>query len=448
MSSPVSACPWPSRRPDRTRRPARRQRLQPASTTRRTCSTRPGPPASPRAWWSPANIRHYTESLLDRLAITEPLAYAHVTTLAADLGNTCVFLALWTGGTLHLVDDATRRDPQALRRYLRAERIDVLKTTPSHWAAVLPGFDDDAQAGPALRMLVLGGELLSLPLARRVLASGTARTLVNHYGPTETTVGVACHVLDSPAHVDGLGDAASVPIGRPLGANRLFVRTADGRFRERDATGELYVAGPSVALGYRGDDAATAAAFTRDLEQAHPGAGRAYRTGDRVRISADGVLEFLGRGDRQVKIKGYRVELGHVENGLRRLPAVADAVVVHRADRRPALVAAVVTDSRRHGPRPDVHRQLRQVLPPYLVPDRIEFFDAFPRNDNGKTDHGTLRELIETRLARGAARPPRHRPTRSSPTSAPPGSGRWATRRSARTTTSPPPAATPSTPSR
>ncbi|GIF84339.1 non-ribosomal peptide synthetase [Catellatospora bangladeshensis] len=354
---------------------------------------------------SHANIRHYTESLLDRLAITEPLAYAHVTTLAADLGNTCVFLALWTGGTLHLVDDATRRDPQALRRYLRAERIDVLKTTPSHWAAVLPGFDDDAQAGPALRMLVLGGELLSLPLARRVLASGTARTLVNHYGPTETTVGVACHVLDSPAHVDGLGDAASVPIGRPLGANRLFVRTADGRFRERDATGELYVAGPSVALGYRGDDAATAAAFTRDLEQAHPGAGRAYRTGDRVRISADGVLEFLGRGDRQVKIKGYRVELGHVENGLRRLPAVADAVVVHRADRRPALVAAVVTDSRRHGPRPDVHRQLRQVLPPYLVPDRIEFFDAFPRNDNGKTDHGTLRELIETRLARGAAPP-------------------------------------------
>ncbi|MGG7613992.1 AMP-binding protein, partial [Streptomyces sp. ZG43] len=185
-----------------------------------------------------ANIRHYTVSLLDRLGITEPLRYAHVTTLGADLGNTCLFLALWTGGTLHLVDDATRRDPRGLLDHLRAERVDVLKTTPSHWNAMQHGFGDAAADGPVLRFLLLGGELLGAPQARRVLASGVTRVLVNHYGPTETTVGVAAHVLRGPAALDGLApDARSVPIGTPLGATTLLLRTDDGRRGQQRSRG-------------------------------------------------------------------------------------------------------------------------------------------------------------------------------------------------------------------
>jgi non-ribosomal peptide synthetase component F len=105
-----------------------------------------------------ANIKHYTESLLERLGITEPLRYAHVTTLAADLGNTCVFLALWTGGTLHLVDDATQRDPAGLLHYLHAEGIDVLKTTPSHWSVLFQAYGLDSATRPRLRHLLLGGD--------------------------------------------------------------------------------------------------------------------------------------------------------------------------------------------------------------------------------------------------------------------------------------------------
>ncbi|PNE40117.1 non-ribosomal peptide synthetase [Streptomyces noursei] len=351
------------------------------------------------------NIRHYTTALLARLGITEPLRYAHVTTLAADLGNTCLFLPLWTGGTLHLVDDATRRDPAGLLRRLQTERIDVLKTTPSHWNALFRAFGQDAATRPELRFLLLGGEAMAPSLARRILDSGVTRTLVNHYGPTETTVGITAHVLHGPADLDAYGDAGSVPIGTAFGATRLFIRTDDGRFHERDATGELYVTGPSVSRGYRGDTAAGATAFTNEIERRFPGAGRAYRTGDKVRADAQGVLEFLGRGDRQVKIGGYRVELGHVEAGLHRLPEVTDAVALHLVKDRPILVAAVRTTGDPAGAQPDVLRtRLRELLPPYMVPDRIEVFDDFPRNDNGKTDQRALRGLIETQLGSRADR--------------------------------------------
>jgi amino acid adenylation domain-containing protein/thioester reductase-like protein len=349
---------------------------------------------------SRGNIRHYTESLLVRLQITEPLRYAHATTLAADLGNTCLFLALWTGGTLHLVEDVTRRDPSGLLRYLRDERIDVLKTTPSHWRAVLQSRDRDVAAGVDLRFLILGGELLPVSLARQTLGSGVTRRLVNHYGPTETTVGVAAYVLGAESELDNIGDSMSVPVGTALGATRLFVRTRDADFKERDATGELYVTGPSLGLGYRSDAEASAAAFTNDLDAVMPGVGRAYRTGDMVRADSRGILEFLGRSDRQVKISGYRVELGHVETGLRRLPGVGDAVAFHRPDRRPVLVAAVATTDRSPD---DLRRELREGLPSYLIPGHIETFDAFPCTSNGKTDRDALHQAVEERLARRAS---------------------------------------------
>lgn len=346
-----------------------------------------------------ANIRHYTESLLERLDITEPLRYAHITTLAADLGNTCVFLALWTGGTLHLVDDATRRDPAGLLRYLHAEGIDVLKTTPSHWSVLLQAYGLGGATRPKLRHLLLGGELLPLPLARRVIASGITGTLVNHYGPTETTVGVAVHLLTSETDLDALDDAESVPIGRPLGANRLFVRTPDGAFHEREATGELYVVGPSVALGYRGAPEATAAAFTGDVAARHPGLGVAYRTGDRVRADARGVLEFLGRGDRQVKVRGHRVELGHVEAGLRGMPGITDALAMVLPAEQGRLVAVVSVASGTCDRSAALRARAREVLPSYMVPDRIEVLEAFPRTGNGKTDHAALRQLVEESAA-------------------------------------------------
>lgn len=347
------------------------------------------------------NIRAYTEALLARTGIVEPLSYAHVTTLAADLGNTCLFLALWTGGTLHLVDEATRRDPEGMLRYLQREQIDVVKTTPSHWHAIFQAFGQDESTRPHVRVLILGGETLPVSLARRVLASGMTRTLINHYGPTETTVGVATFTITAEGDLASVGATGAVPIGTPLGESRLFVGAGDDAFHERNAEGELYVAGPSVALGYRSE--ASDDAFAEGAAIGLPELGRVYRTGDRVRVDTHGVFEFLGRGDRQVKINGYRVELGHVEAGLRRLTGVADAVALQINGVRPTLVAAVTIASGEAGKTEaqpaELRRRLRDLLPSYMIPERIEALPTFPRTDNGKADVVALRGLLVARTA-------------------------------------------------
>lgn len=137
---------------------------------------------------SHGNIQHYTESVSQRFVITRPLNYAHVSTLAADLGNTSLFLSLSSGGCLHLLSVEQRKDPAAFRDYLQRQRIDFLKITPSHWNAMFPAEQPGIEL-PQLEYLVFGGEALPKKLARRVLESGRIAQLFNHYGPTETTVG-------------------------------------------------------------------------------------------------------------------------------------------------------------------------------------------------------------------------------------------------------------------
>jgi amino acid adenylation domain-containing protein/thioester reductase-like protein len=336
------------------------------------------------------NIRHYAESLLSRLAITEPLAYANVTTLSADLGNTCLFLPLWSGGTIHLVSDEDRRDPRRLAGYLRSANVDVLKTTPSHWAAVSALIRPGSRSRPALRYLLLGGEALLPQPARELLRSGVTEALVNHYGPSEATVGVAVHVMRDERDVTS-GEHESVPIGLPLGDTRLVVRTADSAWREKAATGELYIGGPSVARGYLG---ATSPAFCTDDDQ-----GRLYRTGDLVRLDDSGTATFLGRVDRQVKIGGYRIELEYVESVLRALPGIHDASC-HRlaVGDRGLLAAAIVPES------PDTSvaglaQTLRGTLPWYMIPRRFVPFGGFPTTDNGKLDVTAIRRTLARALS-------------------------------------------------
>ncbi|MBE8523944.1 AMP-binding protein [Amycolatopsis sp. H6(2020)] len=334
------------------------------------------------------NLAHYVTAVLDRLGIARSLSYAHVSSLSADLGNTCVYLALWSGGTLHLVDDETRRDPAALLRYLRAESIDFLKITPSHWSAVLRA----ARTGrPRLGHLVLGGEALAPSLVRRTLSAGVAAVVVNHYGPTETTIGVCAHTVTAP-----VVSAGSVPIGKPLGRTRFLVRDSNGAYRQT-GEGELYVAGPQVARGYRGAPEATAAAFV-DID----GVGRCYRTGDMVRIGEDGTTWFLGRRDRQVKLDGHRVELDHVESVIAALGGVRD-VAVHAAasDNGGILAAAVTVDEALTAQ--DVRDRLKQQAPGHLVPSRIELLPELPRTSNGKIDRGAVERLFRTEVVEPAA---------------------------------------------
>lgn len=324
-----------------------------------------------------ANLEHYTVSLLDRLGIAEPLGYAHVSALSADLGNTSLLLSLWSGGTLHVAGEELRRDPRAFGEYVRDRGIGFLKITPSHFRALSPGLARGTAEGPVLQYLLLGGEAFSHTLAREILASGITRTLVNHYGPTEATVGVSVHVVRDGERLEG----DTVPIGSPFGRTELLVRTEDGTFARRGARGELYIGGPSVALGYVNDPAATGERFVTGIA----GDVRFYRTGDLCRMDDAGVVQFLGRMDRQVKINGYRVELDHVAAALRALPGVrnANAVLVRRGE-KDLLVAAYAGEA--EGGETGLLEALRARLPGYMVPSRAIRRDAFPLNANGKVD--------------------------------------------------------------
>ncbi|MGC4060821.1 MAG: AMP-binding protein [Aquabacterium sp.] len=328
---------------------------------------------------SHANIQHYTESLIARLSVPASLRYAHVSTLAADLGNTSLFLSLWTGGVLHLLDASLRKDPAAMCDYLTREQIDVLKITPSHWKAIFASVGDRALR---LRYLVLGGEALPVPLARSILASGVAERLINHYGPTETTVGVTVYPVESEQALSNL-TVDVVPIGRPFGLTQLRILDTDGLFHAH-GVGELFVGGPSVSKGYVGNDQATADCFV-SLSQEEGAVF--YKTGDLVRIDEEGCVHFMGRVDRQVKVNGYRVELEHVETAVRLLAGVLDAAVFLLQVRgKPRLVAVVAPTEAFAGG--DWFKPLQETLlhrlPSYMQPQVWLTQAQFPRNENGK----------------------------------------------------------------
>jgi len=337
------------------------------------------------------NIEKYLAGVMQRLGVRSPIDCAHVSSLAADLGNTALFLALWTGGTVHLVDDSVRKDPRALLEYLERERVHLLKITPSHWSAVMSCIGDGRRrTHTLLEYLVLGGEGLSKAFAERVLQAGIATTLVNHYGPTETTIGVAAFVV-RPEHVASLGDHETVPVGAPLGETRFWLRCDDGSVTDK-GEGELFVGGPFVADGYWRAPEITAQCFG-PLSGGPP--GRYYKTGDLVRIASDGIATFLGRSDRQAKVNGFRVELEQIETAIRSLRGDIDVVVFDLTRSGGHGLIAVVGGPQRVDAA-DLKRELLQKLPSYMIPGRwIVQAHRLPRNANGKMDVPAIRAQME-----------------------------------------------------
>ena len=329
-----------------------------------------------------ANLVHYTRAIASVLGLeldgAESWQCASVSTLAADLGHTSVFPALAGGGTLHLLPTDVVTDPARFQAYVEANPLDLLKITPGHLQALV-GAEPSAAHLPR-RWLVLGGEACSWSLADRVRAPGTCRVL-NHYGPTETTVG-ACTFEVGASDVSAAAPA-TVPIGRPLPNVTGHVVDARGEAVPVGVPGELWIGGAGVTVGYLGRDDLTAERFVvREGE-------RCYRSGDRVRRLPAGDLEFLGRMDEQVKVRGHRVEPGEIEAALLRDPAVAQAVVVLRDDELvaylvPAAGAAAAVDS------VGLRERLAAVLPDYMVPSWFVGLETLPRTSNGKVDRAAL----------------------------------------------------------
>jgi amino acid adenylation domain-containing protein len=331
------------------------------------------------------HIVNYVRGVAERLELEPGMHHAIVSTIAADLGNTVLFPALASGGCLHVISRARAENGALLAEYFARERIDVLKIVPSHFAALQSGRNGAAPM-PA-RRLVLGGEASRLDWIASLRALAPGCVIFNHYGPTETTVGVLTHRVGSAPAVTPTG---ALPLGKPLPGSRVYVLDESGAPVKPGEKGEIHIGGAGVARGYLGRPELTAERFVADCFSSEDGA-RLYRTGDLARELADGSLEFCGRADHQVKVHGFRVELGEIESTLKTHADVRDAVVIAREEERGErkLVACVVSTLATAA----LRDYLTARLPPYMVPSAFVRLERLPLNANGKVDRQQLAAL-------------------------------------------------------
>ena len=332
------------------------------------------------------NLVNYTSFIQRRLELDNcaaPLHFATVSTLGADLGNTCIYPSLVSGGCLHVIGFDVAADSQRLREYTAKYPIDVLKIVPSHLTALL-----NSGGGKDIlprKYLITGGETLTIPLMEKIIAAGGACEVLNHYGPTETTIGSLTLCLKDYDWTNT--SAQTIPIGRPIANTRIYILDPRGAPVPIGVAGELYIGGDGVSVGYVNQPDRTAERFVPEHFVPDPEA-RMYRTGDLVRYLPDGNVEFLGRVDDQVKIRGFRIELGEVESTLLRHGNVSQAVVLAPVDERGerSIVAYVVGTAGAD----ELRNYLRGQLPDYMVPSAIVELPKLPLNANGKVDRQAL----------------------------------------------------------
>jgi amino acid adenylation domain-containing protein len=319
------------------------------------------------------SITHFVEMVREFFELTPDDRVAQCAALWFDVSVFEIFGALLIGASVHIAGDDTKLAPGALQHFFRDQAVTTLMTTPS----LLEALDPDAL--PDLRVMSVGGEAFTADLTNR-WAPG--RRFINGYGPAEATVEVVAKVVTEPT-------SSAPPIGVPLAGHTAYALDHRMRRVPFGVPGELYVGGPGVARGYLGRPGQTGGVFVPDLFAGSPGE-RLYRTGDLVRRLPNGELQYLGRVDRQVKVRGMRVEPSEIEQWLLRHPAVSRVAVVstrdHHGDTR--LVGYVVCDGAADPE--DIRSFGADWLPTHMVPAEIVVVSSIPTTSSGKVDVAAL----------------------------------------------------------
>jgi amino acid adenylation domain-containing protein len=323
--------------------------------------------------------------------------------ISFDLTITALLAPLVAGRRVDLLDDGL--GIEQLAEALRDPRdYSLVKITPAHLRALADQLGADRLAGRT-RAFIIGGEQLTSEHVALWRQGAPETVLVNEYGPTETVVGCCVYRVPRDASISG-----AIPIGRPIANTRLYVLDRRLRLVPVGVAGELYIGGAGVARGYLRRPGLTAERFIPDPLGEEPG-GRMYHTGDLARWRPDGNLEYLGRIDQQVKVRGFRVELGEVEAALVRNPKVLDAVVEARPDSTGEMCLSAYFVPRDGADPPataELRRRLREHLPEYMIPSIFVRLDAFPLTPNGKVDRSALPDPAQSRLSSTAGfMPPR-----------------------------------------
>jgi nonribosomal peptide synthetase DhbF len=316
--------------------------------------------------------------LQQNFEVTRDFRSALLISCAFDAAIEQTLLPLMGGGAAVVISDATRESPTRFWQEVVRQRVTFISCVPSYLASVL-------SHAPGIRLdhLALGGEAFTAEFHREVVRGLQVKHVTNLYGPTEATIDAVGFA------VSGDQPGPHIPIGRPLANYRAYV--LDGSLEPVPArvAGELYIAGAGLARGYLRRAALTADRFVAD--PFGPAGSRMYRTGDVARWRADGTLEFLGRADHQVKLRGFRIEPGEIEAALTRHPSIAQAAVIARADGGDQrLVAYVVAAADEGIDTPALRAHVGRLLPDYMVPSAIVALAALPLTPNGKLDRAAL----------------------------------------------------------
>ena len=320
---------------------------------------------------------------------------AHLANPAFDAATFEIWGALLNGARLALIPRDVVLSPRELADALDRHAVTTLFLTTALFNQVAR----DAPRAFTGRQVLFGGEAADARSVAIALRQGKPGRLLHVYGPTETTTFATWH------EVRGIDpEATTVPIGRPIANTEVYILDRHGEPVPPGVPGEIHIGGPGLALGYYGRADLTVERFVAHPFSDTPGA-RLFRTGDRARYRGDGSIEFLGRLDRQLKIRGHRIEPAEVEAALLQLPAVSEAVViVHGEKETRRLVAYVVPAPGSRLAVTHLSRELRRVLPRYMLPGAIAILTALPMTPNGKIDRAALPNPDDIRTRRTQSR--------------------------------------------
>jgi acyl-coenzyme A synthetase/AMP-(fatty) acid ligase len=304
-----------------------------------------------------------------------------------------VFTPLWVGATLYVPEPERIASPGYLASWMERTGITVTHLTPA-MGQLIASADEGGPVLPDLRYAFFGGDRLSVRDAAHLRRMAPRVTCVNFYGSTETPQAMGYHVLPAPGEAEETARVKeAVPLGRGIPGVQLLIQNRSGRLAGVGELGEIHIRSPYLALGYLGDQALTAERFLANPYNDGEN-DRVFRSGDLARYLPDGAVEFAGRGDRQVKVRGFRVELGEIEAVLDKQAGIRKSFAVVRPDGPSSeglLVAYVV-------PEPDagtigdhlLRAALKSTLPGYMIPAAFVFMDDLPLTPNGKVDQRAL----------------------------------------------------------
>lgn len=327
-------------------------------------------------------LAHYCQNIRDVLDQPIGATYGMISAFSTDLAHTMLFPSLCHGGSLVLITDTLHQHPENLIAWMATHPIDCLKITPTWLSALLT--TDQAHVLLPQSVLVLGGENLSYALTERVQNLAPHCRIVNHYGPTETTVGVCCYEISRQVNTQGYW-----PIGTPLPDMRVIAVDPALRALPAGIPGELCITGPQVSSGYCNTQ--NHPAFVM-----HPfdATQWVYRTGDRGVLGADNTIRFLGRKDRQVKIRGHRVNLSDIEILLSQLNQACDIAitVAYPLPEQPQIAAFIAGVDMTE--REDFQQKAATVLTHAMMPSLWQWPETLPRLTSGKVNYSRLTQTI------------------------------------------------------